>query len=230
MLEELKKEVYEANMLLKKSGLVILTWGNVSAIDREKELFVIKPSGVPYEEMQPEDMVVMNLKGKKIEGDLNPSSDTPTHLELYKNFKDIGGVVHTHSKWATSFAQAGKSIEAFGTTHADYFYGTIPCTRKMTSDEIENNYEKQTGKVIIETFKDINPSSIPSVLVKGHGPFSWGDSALDAVENAIVLEELSSIAFNTIQINNKTKGISQLLLNKHYLRKHGDDAYYGQDN
>lgn len=228
MLEDLKKEVYEANMLLKESGLVILTWGNASGIDREKGLFVIKPSGVSYSKMRPEDMVVVDLEGNKVEGELNPSSDTATHLELYKNFKDIGGIVHTHSKWATIWAQAGRGIQAYGTTHADYFYGTIPCTRDMSSEEIKNDYEKETGRVIVETFKGLDPNSIPSVLVKSHGPFSWGKDALKAAENAIVLEELALMAYGSSQINKEIINMDKNLLDKHFLRKHGKDAYYGQ--
>lgn len=230
MLEELKKKVYEANMLLKESGLVILTWGNASGIDREKGLFVIKPSGVSYSKMSPEDMIVVDLEGNKVDGELNPSSDTATHLELYRNFKDIGGIVHTHSKWATIWAQSGRGIKAYGTTHADYFYGTIPCTRDMSSEEIKNDYEKETGKVIVETFKDLDPNSIPSVLVKSHGPFSWGKDALDAANNAIILEELALMAYGSVQINKDIVNMNQNLLDKHFLRKHGKNAYYGQNN
>ncbi|MBZ2174522.1 L-ribulose-5-phosphate 4-epimerase [Schnuerera sp. xch1] len=228
MLKDLKEKVYKANMLLKTSGLVILTWGNASGIDREKGLFVIKPSGVPYDEMRPEDMVVMDLEGNKIEGDLNPSSDTPTHLELYKNFKNIGGVVHTHSKWSTIWAQSGRGIEAYGTTHADYFYGKVPCTRNMTEDEIKKDYERETGKVIVETFKDIDPDHIPSVLVKSHGPFSWGKDPLDAVNNAMILEEVALMAYGSEQLNRNLGRMDQNLLDKHFFRKHGKDAYYGQ--
>ena len=228
MLENLKKQVYEANLMLRESGLVILTWGNVSGIDRERGLFVIKPSGVSYDKLQPQDMVVMDLEGKKIEGDLNPSSDTETHLELYRNFKNIGGIVHTHSKWATMWAQAGRAIEAYGTTHADHFYGKIPCTRKMTADEIRDHYEMQTGRVIVETFQGLDPDHIPSVLVNSHGPFSWGKTALDAVTNAIVLEELAFMAYGSEQLNRDIRPIDQDLLDKHFLRKHGKDAYYGQ--
>lgn len=229
MLEDLKQKVYKANMMLKESGLIILTWGNASGIDREKGLIVIKPSGVPYENLRPEDMVVVDLAGNKIEGDLKPSSDTPTHIELYKNFENIGGVVHTHSKWATMWAQAGRGIEAYGTTHADYFYGMIPCTRDMTEDEIKGDYEKETGKVIVETFKDINPDFIPSVLVKSHGPFSWGKDPIEAVNNAIILEELAHMAYGTEQLSRgNLERMDQNLLDKHYLRKHGKNAYYGQ--
>lgn len=228
MLIDLKVEVYKANMLLKESGLVILTWGNVSGIDREKGLIVIKPSGVPYDKMKLEDMVVIDMEGNIVEGDLNPSSDTPTHLELYRNFKNIGGIVHSHSKWATIWAQSGKGIEAYGTTHADYFYGKIPCTRDMTPEEIKTDYEKETGKVIIETFEDIDPDQIPSVLVKSHGPFSWGKSPMDAVNNAIVLEEVALMAYGSTQLEKEISKMDQNLLDKHFLRKHGKDAYYGQ--
>ena len=230
MLEELKKQVYEANMELVKQGLVIYTWGNVSGIDRETDLVVIKPSGVDYNKLKAKDMVVVNLNGKVIEGNLKPSSDTPTHLELYKNFKNIGGVVHTHSTWATSWAQAGRSIPAYGTTHADYFYGEIPCARELTKYEIENDYEKNTGEVIVETFKDIDENAIPGVLCNGHGPFSWGKDPMNAVYNAKVLEQVAMMAYNTEEINRYVKKISQNLLDKHYSRKHGKSAYYGQIN
>jgi L-ribulose-5-phosphate 4-epimerase len=231
MLEELKKKVYEANMLLPKYNLITFTWGNVSAIDREKGLIVIKPSGVEYENMLPENMVVIDLDGNVVEGSLNPSSDTPTHLKLYKEFKDIGGVVHTHSKWATVFAQAGKEINAYGTTHADYFYGQIPCTRDMTQKEIENEYEYNTGVVIVESFNDINENNMPAILVKNHGPFTWGKDAFDAVHNAVVLEEVAMMAFNTEMLTKfETKPMPQMLLDKHFMRKHGPNAYYGQKN
>ena len=231
MLEELKQKVYEANMLLPKYNLVTFTWGNVSAIDREKNLVVIKPSGVEYDAMKPEDMVVVDLEtGKVIEGDKNPSSDTPTHLVLYRSFKNIGGIVHTHSRMATSFAQAGRGIVPFGTTHSDYFYGEIPCTREMTGAEIKGEYEVETGNVIVETFnnKAINPDDVPGVLVKNHGPFSWGTDCFNAVHNAVVLEEVANMNFNTLLINPDVAKISRNLLNKHYLRKHGANAYYGQ--
>lgn len=230
MLEELKQEVYEANMLLPKYNLVVFTWGNVSGIDRDKGLIVIKPSGVPYNTMKPSDMVVLDLDGNKVEGDLNPSSDTPTHLELYRNFENIGGVVHTHSRWATIWAQSGRGIPAYGTTHGDYFYGEIPCTRNMTSDEIANNYELQTGKVIVERFKNINPDYIPAVLVKSHGPFTWGKDPFEAVHNSVVLEEVAMMAWHTELLPNTLNigKMDQKLLDKHFLRKHGPNAYYGQ--
>lgn len=229
MLEDLKKKVYEANMCLPQYELVTFTWGNVSGVDREKGLMVIKPSGVEYGEMKPEDMVVVDLKtGKKVEGELNPSSDTDTHVALYNAFPNIGGVVHTHSRWATTFAQAGMGIPALGTTHADYFYGEIPCTRKMTPREINGKYELETGLVITETFEKINPDEIPSVLVHSHGPFSWGTDPFNAVHNAVVLEELAFMAWHNIMMNPQIKPMQQELLDKHYLRKHGANAYYGQ--
>jgi L-ribulose-5-phosphate 4-epimerase len=227
MLEQLKQQVYQANLDLVKHGLVIFTWGNVSAIDREKELVVIKPSGVSYSKMKPKDMVVLNLYGQVVEGNLKPSSDAATHLVLYRQFKNIGGVVHTHSEWATSWAQAGKGIPAIGTTHADYFYGEIPCTRKMKKEEIENEYELHTGRVIVERFKDLNPDFIPGVLVNNHGPFSWGKDADDAVHNAVVMEEVAKMTFRSLVLNPNTE-MDQKLLDKHFLRKHGKDAYYGQ--
>ena len=228
MLEDLKKKVYEANMDLPRYGLVTFTWGNVSGIDREKGLFVIKPSGVEYDKLRPEDMVVMDLNGNKVEGDYNPSSDTPTHLELYKAFPECGGIVHTHSSWATSFAQACKGIPPFGTTHADYFYGEIPATRLLTKEEIESEYEKNTGLVIIETFKDKDPMAIPGVLVSNHGPFTWGTDAHNAVHNAVVMEECAKMALRTLTLSPNQCPISQTILDKHYLRKHGANAYYGQ--
>lgn len=231
MLEQLKKEVYEANMLLPKYGLITFTWGNVSAIDREKGLIVIKPSGVEYDVMKPEDMVVVDLNGNRVEGNLNPSSDTPTHIELFKAFPNIGGVVHTHSRWATTFAQSGRGIPALGTTHADYFYGEIPCTRKMTAEEIKTDYEKETGTVIIERFKEagINPDDVPAALVYSHGPFTWGTDAHNAVHNAVVLEEVAFMAWHNLSISGSTiPSMQQELLDKHYLRKHGANAYYGQ--
>lgn len=229
MLEELKKEVYEANMLLPQYKLVTFTWGNVSAIDRETGLIVIKPSGVEYEKMGPEDMVVVNLAGEVVEGKYKPSSDTPTHVKLYNDFKDIGGIVHTHSRWATIFAQAGRSIKPYGTTQADYFYNEIPCTRDMTLEEIKNNYEYNTGGVIVETFKDLNPTHVPAVLVKNHGPFSWGKDAIEAVHNAVVLEEVAMMAWNTeVLANHNIDTMPKELIEKHFMRKHGPNAYYGQ--
>jgi L-ribulose-5-phosphate 4-epimerase len=227
MLEKLKEEVFQANLDLVQHGLVIFTWGNVSGIDRERDLVVIKPSGVSYDKMKPKDMVVMNLYGQVVEGNLKPSSDTPTHLVLYRQFQNIGGVVHTHSEWATSWAQAGMGIPAIGTTHADYFYGEIPCTRKMTKEEIEGEYELETGRVIVETFKNLNPEQIPGVLVNNHGPFSWGANAGNAVHNAVVLEEVAKMTFRSLQLNPGTT-MDQVLLDKHFLRKHGKNAYYGQ--
>ena len=227
MLEQLKEQVFQANLDLVKHGLVIFTWGNVSGIDREKGLVVIKPSGVSYEKMKASDMVVIDLEGNIVEGNLKPSSDTPTHLVLYKSFQNIGGVVHTHSEWATSWAQAGRGIPAIGTTHADYFYGEIPCTRKMTKAEIEGEYEKETGTVIVERFKNLNPDSIPGVLVNNHGPFSWGKNADDAVHNAVVMEEVAKMTFRSLTLNPSVT-LDQVLLDRHYLRKHGKNAYYGQ--
>ena len=232
MLESLKKQVWEANLLLPKYGLVTFTWGNVSAVDREAGLMVIKPSGVEYDCLQPEDMVVMNLAtGEKAEGKYNPSSDTPTHLELYRAFPEVGGIVHTHSSQATSFAQAGVGILPLGTTHGDYFYGEIPCTRAMTPEEIAGEYEKETGTVIIETFREIgiDPMQIPAVLVKSHGPFAWGKTAAEAVHNAVVLEEVAAMNFRTMLLTLGIGPMQQELLDKHYLRKHGANAYYGQD-
>jgi len=229
MLERLKEQVFQANLLLPKHGLITFTWGNVSGIDRDQELMVIKPSGVSYDDMKAEDMVVVELEtGKKVEGSLKPSSDTATHLELYKAFPNIGGIVHTHSRWATTFAQAGRSIMALGTTHGDYFYGEIPCTRKMTKVEIEGEYEKETGTVIIETFQGKNPDTMPAVLVYSHGPFAWGKDPMDAVHNAVVLEEVAFMNFHTMLLEPNIPPMQQELLDKHYLRKHGANAYYGQ--
>lgn len=234
MLEQLKKQVYNANMQLVKHNLIIFTWGNVSAIDRETGYIVIKPSGVEYDDMSPMDMVVVDLDGNIIEGTLKPSSDTPTHLELYKAFPNIGGIAHTHSLYATCFAQAGRGIKPFGTTHADYFGGTIPCTRKMTPNEISGEYEKNTGLVIAETFENIDPDRVHGVLVYSHGPFTWGNDAMHSVETAVVLETVAQMALNTelLQIaigNNGGIPMQQDLLNKHFDRKHGPGAYYGQN-
>ncbi len=228
MLEELKKQVYEANMKLPAYGLVTFTWGNVSGIDRDKGLFVIKPSGVEYDKLKLEDMVVMNLQGEKVEGKYSPSSDTPTHLELYKAFEDIGGIVHTHSSYATSWAQAGRSIPCYGTTHADYIYGEIPCARSLSRDEIDGEYEKNTGLLIIDTFKDRDPVAVPAVLCANHGPFTWGKDAAEAVHNAVVLEEVSKMAYRTELINKEVQPAPKVLQDKHYFRKHGEGAYYGQ--
>lgn len=229
MLDELKQKVYEANMELPAKGLVTYTWGNVSGIDRERELFVIKPSGVEYEKLTPDMLVVMDLSGNKIEGDLNPSSDTPTHIELYKAFQDIGGIVHTHSSWATSWAQSGRSIPCYGTTHADYFFGDIPCARSLTEEEIEGEYEKNTGLVIAETFRDKNPVYVPGVLCTNHGPFSWGKDAAEAVHNAVVMEEVAKMAYRTEHLNGQITQAPQVLQDKHFFRKHGENAYYGND-
>ena len=229
MLEELKELVCKANLELPKHGLVTFTWGNVSGVDRESGLMVIKPSGVEYDNMTAEDMVVVSLAtGERVEGKWKPSSDTATHVALYNAFPNIGGVVHTHSRWATSFAQAGKGIPAYGTTHGDYFYGEIPCTRKMTPAEIGGAYELETGNVIIETFKDKSPDDIPAVLVNSHGPFTWGKDPNNAVHNAVVLEELAFMAFHTAALTPGIGPMQQELLDKHYLRKHGKNAYYGQ--
>lgn len=228
MLEELKKEVFQANIELVKKNLVIYTWGNVSGIDRDKGLVVIKPSGLEYSSMSFEDMVVVDLQGNIIESKYKPSTDTVTHLELYKKYHDIGGVVHTHSEWGVIFAQAGMSIPTLGTTHADYFYGDIPCTRSLTQEEVQRNYEKETGKVIIETIGDKMPLDIPGIVVKNHGPFAWGKTPNLAVHNAVVLEKVAEIAYKTIMINKEVGEVPSYLLDKHYLRKHGKNAYYGQ--
>jgi L-ribulose-5-phosphate 4-epimerase len=229
MLKRLKEQVLQANLLLPKHGLITFTWGNVSGIDRKRGLVVIKPSGVSYDEMKAKDMVVVELEtGKTVEGSLKPSSDTATHCELYKAFPNIGGIVHTHSRWATTFAQAGRGIMALGTTHGDYFYGEIPCTRKMTKAEIEGEYEKETGSVIKETFQGKDPDAMPAVLVYSHGPFAWGSDPMDAVHNAVVLEEVAFMNFHTLMLSPKIPPMQQDLLDKHYLRKHGANAYYGQ--
>ena len=225
---ELKQKVLESNLALPKYGLVTFTWGNVSGIDRENGLVAIKPSGVEYDNLKVDDIVIVDIQGNIVEGSLRPSSDTATHLELYKAFPNIGGVVHTHSRWATIFSQAGKGIPALGTTHADYFYGEIPCTARMSADEINGEYEKETGLVIVQRFKGINPDWVPSVLVNSHGPFSWGTSPADAVHNAVVLEETAMMAWHTEILTQNTKPMQQELLDKHFLRKHGANAYYGQ--
>ena len=229
MLEQLKQEVLEANLLLPKYGLITFTWGNVSGVDREKGLMVIKPSGVEYDTMTAEDMVVVDIAtGERVEGKWKPSSDTPTHLALYRAFPAMGGIVHTHSRWATTFAQAGMGVPAMGTTQGDYFYGEIPCTRKMTPEEIGGEYELETGNVIIETFRGIDPMTIPAVLVHSHGPFTWGKDPHEAVHNAVVLEEVAFMDWHAMMINPEKGPMQQELLNKHYLRKHGPGAYYGQ--
>ncbi len=228
MLEQLKQAVLEANLELPKKGLVTYTWGNVSGIDRESGLIAIKPSGVEYDVMTAEDIVLIDLTGKVVEGKLKPSSDAPTHVALYNAFPEIGGVTHTHSRWATAFAQAGMGIPAYGTTHADYFYGEIPCTREMTKVEIESDYEVNTGTVIIEAFKDLNSNYIPAVLVKNHAPFTWGKNAAESVHNSVVLEEVAMMAIQCKQLNPNVTPMPQVLLDKHFMRKHGPKAYYGQ--
>jgi len=228
MVEQLKERVYRANLDLVKLGLVLFTWGNVSAIDRENGLVVIKPSGVEYDAMKASDMVVVDMDGHVVEGSLNPSSDTPTHIELYKAFPDIGGVVHTHSKYATAFAQSGRNLPAYGTTHADYFYGEVPCTRALTESEIASAYEKNTGLVIAETFAKRDPNAVPGCVVRNHGPFAWGATCEKAVYHAAVLEYCAEMAIMTEQLNPKVKPADSFLLDKHYLRKHGKNAYYGQ--
>lgn len=230
MLEELKQLVYEANMELPRYGLVTFTWGNVSAVDREKGLVVIKPSGVEYDRLTPDSMVVVNLDGERVEGSYNPSSDTATHIQLYREFPEIGGIVHTHSSYATSWAQAGRSIPCYGTTHADYIYGEVPCVRCLTAEEIEEAYEENTGKLIVSEFRrlDKDPAAVPAVLCKNHGPFAWGKDAGEAVHNAVVLEEVAKMAYRTELINNAVRPAPQKLQDKHYYRKHGEGAYYGQ--
>ena len=229
MLEALKETVCKANLLLPEYKLVTFTWGNVSGFDREKGLFVIKPSGVSYDVMKPDDMVVVDMEGHVVEGKLRPSSDMPTHLELYRAFPECGGIVHTHSRWATTFAQAGYGIPAMGTTQGDYFYGDIPCTRPMTDEEINGEYEKETGNVIVETFRDKDPASIPAVLVYSHGPFAWGKDPMEAVHNAVVLEEVAFMDWHALMLNPAHRDMQQTLLDKHFLRKHGKNAYYGQN-
>ena len=228
MLEKLREDVCKANKLLPGYGLVTFTWGNVSGIDREKRLFVIKPSGVDYDELTPENMVILNMDGEVVEGDYNPSSDTPTHLELYKAFPDVNGIVHTHSSWATSWAQAGRSIPCYGTTHADYFYGEIPCVRNLTKEEIDEAYELNTGILIAEFFKNKDHVAMPGVLCKNHGPFTWGKDCFEAVHNAVVLEEVAKMASRCELINPECKPAPKVLQDKHYYRKHGANAYYGQ--
>ena len=229
MYKKLKEEVLKANLLLPKYGLVVFTWGNVSAVDREKGIIAIKPSGVEYDDMQADDIVIVDLAtGEVLDGKLKPSSDTPTHLELYRKFPNIGGIVHTHSRWATIFAQAKHPIKAYGTTHADYFYGEIPCTRLLSEAEIKGEYELNTGKVIVETFKDTDPDFVPGVVVASHGPFAWGKSALDAVHNAVVMEEVAMMSWYAKIENPSLESMDQNLLDKHFLRKHGKNAYYGQ--
>ena len=232
MLEELKALVCKANLELPKYGLVTFTWGNVSGIDREKGLVVIKPSGVEYDEMKPEHMVVVDLSGKVVEGNLRPSSDTDTHVVLYRAFPALDGIVHTHSRWAVSFAQAGRDIPAMGTTQGDYFYGDIPCTRRMTPEEIGGSYELETGNVIVETFekRGIDPAQVPGVVVQNHGPFAWGTDPMNAVHNAVVMEEVAFMDYHALQLNPQAGRMQQELLDKHYLRKHGKNAYYGQSS
>ena len=231
MLEELRKQVYEANMELPRRGVVTYTWGNVSGMDREKGLVVIKPSGVEYDELTPENLVVVDLDGNRVEGDLNPSSDTKTHLELYKAFPTLGGIVHTHSPYAVAWAQAGQDIPCYGTTHADYFYGAVPCARHLTKEELDEDYEKNTGKIIIDTFTDrgIDPVAVPGVICHSHGPFTWGKDGAEAVHNAVVLEEIAKMNLFTELLNpggdNRTP---QCMQDKHFMRKHGPNAYYGQ--
>ncbi len=232
MLKHLKEQVYEANMLLPRHRLVTFTWGNVSGVDREKGMFVIKPSGVPYDELSPEDMVVVDMEGNKAEGKLNPSSDTPTHTALYNRFPSIGGVVHTHSRWATIWAQAGREIPPYGTTHADYIYGPVPLTRSLTPEEVSRAYERETGNVIVEHFEkaSLDPVSVPCVLVRNHGPFAWGKDAMEAVHNAVVLEEVAMMAWHTEALPRERplECVPGYVMDKHYLRKHGPNAYYGQ--
>ena len=230
MLEELKEKVYLANMELPKRGLVTYTWGNVSGVDRERGLFVIKPSGVEYDELKPSDMVVMDLKGNKIEGDMNPSSDTKTHMVLYNAFPQIGGIVHTHSPYAVGWAQAGEDLPCYGTTHADYFYGSIPCARHLTQEELDEDYELNTGVTIVETFKErgLDPMAVPAVLCFSHGPFTWGKDPAQAVYHSVVLEECAKMGIFTRMVNPNAAPAPQRMLDKHYLRKHGPNAYYGQ--
>ncbi len=230
MLKELREEVYEANMELPRRNLVTYTWGNVSGIDRERGLFVIKPSGVEYDELTPDDLVVMDLEGNKVEGSMNPSSDTKTHMVLYNEFPEVGGIVHTHSPHAVAWAQAGKDIPAFGTTHADYFYGAIPCARHLSQEELDEDYELNTGKTIVETFRsrDIDPVAVPAVICHSHGPFTWGKDAAQAVYHAVVLEEVAKMGIFTRMVDANAAAAPQRYQDKHYMRKHGPNAYYGQ--
>lgn len=228
MYEDLKRRVWEANLLLPKYGLVTFTWGNVSGIDRENGVVAIKPSGVEYDKLRPEHIVLVDMEGKPLADGLKPSSDLATHLELYRSFEGIGGVTHTHSRWATAWAQAGADLQAMGTTHADYFYGPVPCTREMTEEEISCEYEKNTGKVIVETFRALDPQSVPAVLVMSHGPFTWGAGPEKSVENSVVLEEVALMAFAARNIDPAKKNMQGALLDKHFCRKHGENAYYGQ--
>jgi len=228
MHEKLKQHVYDANMALQRHGLVVFTWGNVSGIDRAAGIVAIKPSGVSYADLRPQNIVLVDLQGKIVEGDLRPSSDTPTHVELYRNFEGVGGVCHTHSMYATMWAQAEEGIPCFGTTHADHFYGPVPVTDAMTREEIEEAYEENTGRVIVRRFHNLDPLHMPAVLVANHGPFTWGPGPDKAVENAVVLEQVAMMAFGTLSINWRQTAIAQALLDKHYLRKHGNNAYYGQ--
>ena len=232
LLKDLRSAVYEANMELPRRGLVVYTWGNVSGVDRDKGFVVIKPSGVEYDELKPEDLVIVDFDNKIVEGEMNPSSDTKTHVELYKNFENVGGIVHTHSSYAVGWAQAGRDIPCYGTTHADYFYGSVPCTRNLTQEEVDGNYELNTGKVIVETFKERNldPAAVPGIICRCHGPFTWGKDAAKAVYHAVVLEEMAKMAMYTITIDPKAETAPQYVLDKHYSRKHGPNAYYGQGN
>ena len=232
MLKELREEVYRANMELPERGLVVYTWGNVSGIDREKGLVVIKPSGVEYEDLSPENLVIVDMDCRIVEGDMNPSSDTKTHVELYKSFAEIGGIVHTHSPHAVGWAQAGRDIPCYGTTHADYFYGSVPCTRNLTAQEVDEDYELNTGKVIAETFAErrLDPLAVPGVICHSHGPFTWGKNAAQAVYHAVVLEEVAKMAMYTVNIFAQAPEAPQYVQDKHYLRKHGPNAYYGQKN
>ncbi len=232
MLKDLREKVYCANMELPKKGLVVYTWGNVSGIDRDKGLIVIKPSGVEYEDLTPENLVIVDMDNNIVEGSLNPSSDTKTHVELYKSFPEVGGIVHTHSPHAVGWAQAGRDIPCYGTTQADYFYGSVPCTRNLTREEVEGDYELNTGKVIAETFRDrkLDPLAVPGVICRCHGPFTWGKDAAKAVYHAVVLEEVAKMAMYTLNVDHNASPAPEYVLDKHYLRKHGPNAYYGQGN